>query len=204
MENCLKNISFTFDHKKATQCLNYLAVKQGGSIDKLKALKLIFFADRYHLRKYGRFIVNDIYFAMEHGPVASSTKDIADNSDFLGQDEKDYSKRYIKKDTRHKIASVKSVDEDVFSDSDLEALDFAWDKFGEYSNFDLAELAHLYPEWLRHQDALRIRSRIEMRLEDFLDDPAGTVEKCFYLNDEDRKLLKEQLEDSYSIEAIWR
>lgn len=204
MEKCLKNISFSFDHIKATQCLNYLAIKQGGKIDKLKVLKLIYFADRYHLRKYGRLISNDIYFAMEYGPVASSTKDILSNSEFLGQAENDYSAQYINTDTRNIISSIKPFDEDVFSDSDLEALDFAWDRFGKYNNFNLAELTHLYPEWFKHQDALRIRSRIEMRLEDFLDDPDGEVENCFILDDEDRTLLKEQLQEMYFIEAVWR
>ncbi len=37
-----------FDYKKATQALNFFAIKCGGKIDKMKALKLIFFADRYH------------------------------------------------------------------------------------------------------------------------------------------------------------
>jgi len=57
-------MSLAFAHRKATQALNVLARNSGGTISKLKALKLVFFADRYHLRKYGRAIINDRYFAM--------------------------------------------------------------------------------------------------------------------------------------------
>lgn len=51
---------FSFSHRKATQALNFFARKAPGhSINKMKALKLVYFADRYHLRKYGRPVVGD-------------------------------------------------------------------------------------------------------------------------------------------------
>src|SRR5882724_2767190 len=68
---------FSFSHRKATQALNFFARKAGGRINKMKALKLVYFADRYHLRKYGRPVVGDEYLAMNYGPVASGTKDLA-------------------------------------------------------------------------------------------------------------------------------
>src|SRR5438309_84841 len=74
---------FSFSHRKATQALNFFAQRAGGSINKMKALKLVYFADRYHLRKYGRPVVGDEYLAMNYGPVASGTKDLAEMSDFL-------------------------------------------------------------------------------------------------------------------------
>ena len=64
--------------KKGTQALNYFARKKNGKINKMKAIKLIYLADRYHLRKYGRPVVGDDYWAMKYGPVASSTLNIAD------------------------------------------------------------------------------------------------------------------------------
>ena len=70
------NTGFQFAYKKATQALNFFAIENGGEIEKLHALKLIFFADRYHLRKYGRPITNDQYWAMRLGPVPSGTKDL--------------------------------------------------------------------------------------------------------------------------------
>lgn len=75
-------IHFNFDFKKATQALNYLAKKFGGNINKMQAIKLIYFADRYHLRKYGRPVTNDEFVAMGYGPVGSKTKDIAENTPF--------------------------------------------------------------------------------------------------------------------------
>ena len=49
----------SFSYKKATQALNYFARQSGGHLHKMKALKLLFFADRFHLRKSGRPLTND-------------------------------------------------------------------------------------------------------------------------------------------------
>lgn len=194
-----------FDYRKATQCLNYFALKAGKSINKLIVLKLIYFADRYHLRKYDRFITNDIYFAMKLGPVASSTKDIAERSEFLDETESKYANEYLRTAPQHKLVSNKPVDTDVFSESDIEALDFAWNKFGRLSPSALVKLTHEYPEWDRNKQALLLNPRIEMKIEDFLDDPAiEDVEKCFELTSEDRKDSLEQLEEMRYVESLWR
>ena len=74
-------MQLSFSHKKATQALNFFARAAGGKINKMKALKLIYFEDRYHLRSYGRPITNDTYFAMKFGPVASACKDLLNENE---------------------------------------------------------------------------------------------------------------------------
>src|SRR6266478_1829705 len=142
---------FSFSHRKATQALNFFARKAGGRINKMKALKLVYFADRFHLRKYGRPVVGDEYLAMNYGPVASGTKDLAEMSDFLGEEEKNYAKRFIKPtETALGYSSVAGIDEKVLSASDREALEFAWKRFGHIEKYALAKLTHQYPDWKRH------------------------------------------------------
>jgi uncharacterized phage-associated protein len=199
----MQKIHLNFNYTKATQALNHFAIKEGGQINRMKALKLIHLADRYHLRKYGRLITNDIYFAMNYGPVASSVKDIAEGSEFLGQLEQDYYSRYLSAEEPHGLKSVTPPDTDVFSDSDVEALDFAWEKFGHLNQFQLAEITHHYPEWARHKQALKVESRIQMDLGDFLDDSTADIEKCFELTEEDRSTRREQLEEMFSLESLW-
>lgn len=196
-------IHFNFDYKKATQALNHLALKRHGKINKLKALKLIHLADRYHLRKYGRLVTNDIYFAMNYGPVPSGVKDIAEGSEFLGDKEQEYSSQYITVIDQYTLESVNPVDGSVFSDSDIEALDFAWEKFGHLNQFNLAKLTHKYPEWKRHKEALKVDSRIQIFLEDFLKDPESNIEKCFELDEEDRTARREQLAEMARITLLW-
>jgi len=109
-----------FDNKKATQALNFLALKEGGLIDKLKVVKLMWLADRLHIRKYGRPIFNDIYFAMPYGAVGSSAKDLAGFN--VDGDEKEYLENYLELGRGYKIKSKQKVDLDIFSDSEIEIL----------------------------------------------------------------------------------
>lgn len=200
----MQRISFNFDYKKATQELNHFALKEGGCINKMKALKLIYFADRFHLRKYGRLITNDIYYAMDYGPVPSNVKDIAEATSFLGDSEKGYSSQYIIPIDSITLQSVKPVDDNLFSDSDMEALDYIWERFGHLDQFELAEITHEYPEWKRHKKALDLDTRIQMYLEDFFDDPDADVDRCFELSEQDKALRREQLEEMAYLESLWR
>jgi uncharacterized phage-associated protein len=197
-------IHLHFDYQKATQVLAFFAEKEGGRLNKMKALKFVYFADRYHLRKYGRPITNDEYFAMPYGPVASGVKDLLEMSEFLGVKEKDYASQFIAVPDHSYIKVIQPLDRDTLSKTDLEALEFAWEKFGRYTEFELVELSHKYPEWQKHKQSLQLYSRVKMELEDFLEDPVEPdIEKCFALSPEDKQDALEELKELAQIEALW-
>lgn len=195
-------IHLTFQYETATQALNYLAGKSGGTLNKLKALKLIYFADRYHLRKYGRPITGDEYLAMPYGPVASSVKDIAEMSSFLDPKVASYAKYFVAPVNKHVFRSVASVDTDPLSESDIEALDFAWDHFGGLDKFELAELTHAYPEWKRHESALKHIANVRMDYLDFLDDPPADSNPCFPLTADDKEVVADMLREKSEIARL--
>ena len=198
-------IHLTFNYKKAVQALNFFANKDGGCINKMKAIKLIFFADRFHLRKYGRPIVNDEYFAMPYGPVCSGVKDIAEMSIWLGEKEGEYAVKYLRTSGKFEVEAIKG-DPDwikIFSKSDLEALSFSWDNYGKMSEFDLAETAHQYPEWKKHEKKLKTQSRARMNYEDFFEDPTEKIEVCYDLSSQDKKNGIEQIKEQAYIESLW-
>src|SRR5438128_5325482 len=135
-------MSLSLAYRKATQALNFLARQAGGRINKLKAIKLMFFADRYHLRKFGRPVSDCAYFAMKHGPVASEAKRVAEESARLDARSRNYVRRYVRKDDTYHFSSVGDVDLEVLSETDREALDFAWKNFGHYTEFRLRDISH--------------------------------------------------------------
>jgi uncharacterized phage-associated protein len=200
----MQKCNFDFNYKKATQTLNYLAEKSGGKINRMKALKLVYFADRYHLRKYGRLITNDTYFAMDNGPVASGVKDIAEESDFTGRDAQNYASNYIASLSDYDLISKKPTKKIEFSKSDIEALNYAWDKFGALDEWGIVDLTHKYPDWFKHELSLKLLDRVQMDLNDFFDDPICQVDKCFELTTKDKEIRREQLEEMLYIESIWR
>lgn len=158
-----------FNYKKAVQALNFFAISSGGKINKMKALKLIWLSDRLHLRLYGRPILNDTYFALNYGPVASNTKDLAEDTSFLSEEEKDYRNEFITNIDNYYYASLKSVDKKNFSKSDLDAMALIYNEFGEFDKFALSEESHKYPEWKKFEGLLASKSasRFEMDYEDF-------------------------------------
>lgn len=198
-------MNLTFAHRKATQMLNFFALEQSGKINKLKALKLVFFADRYHLRQYGRPISNDRYLAMNFGPVASSCKDLAEMSDFLGTEEKRYAEQYLEPNG-HDYQSKSDSDHSEFSETDLEALEFVWNEYGPRGEFELANLTHQFPEWKQHEARLQSpdESRVPMRYTDFLKNPPAGVDPLPPLSEEEQEDLHQQLEELHSIESLWR
>lgn len=195
-------IHLDFNYKKATQALNFYADKDSGCINKMKAIKLIFLADRYHLRKYGRPIINDEYFAMPYGPVASGVKDIAEMSGFLGDNERSYAEKYLTIPDQYNIKSTDKVDF-VFSKSNIEALEFSWDNFGNISEYRLSEITHEFPEWKKHKAKLEKKSRVRMSYEDFFDDPPEHIEKCHEISADEKLEMLEYIEERSHLEALW-
>ena len=200
--------NFSFNYKKAVQAINFFTTKNGGTIDKLRMLKLVYFADRYHLRKYGRLITNDQYWAMQFGPVASSVKEMAELDSLCGT-ERHYAMQYLLRgmedlnEPKYLVKSISSMDESVFSESDLEALNYAWDRFSSNMR-SLVNITHRYPEWKRHESRLEAgESRVPMSLYDFFDDPEDGNDPCWPLSDEDRVIHKEALAEQGRIEALW-
>lgn len=168
------------DYKKITQIINYLIRKdeRAASVHELKIIKLVWAADRYHIRKYARTVSEDCYVAMKNGPVGSLTKDVAEFSDneynSMGPSDLDYVELYIRFEKTNKtgmLSSVNEVDYDELSETDKEALDFAWETFGGYDWRTLVEITHKYPEWKKHQTALESGAikRGDINLIDFFD-----------------------------------
>ena len=183
-----------FNYKKATQMLNFFAEKEGGSINKMKSLKLLWLADRLHLRLYGRLMSNDTYVAMKFGPVASNTKDIAENSDFCSEEEREYSSRYIMLSgaNNHFIRSMDGADAKVFSKTDMTVLENIYQAFGAKTQFELSEISHVYPEWKRWESQLQNKgaSRFPMDILDFFENPDSNNHPLFEEDEEGIFLAK--------------
>jgi len=137
-------------------------------MNRLKLVKLLWLADRYHLLKYGRMILKDDYYALENGPVPSKTLNIAKSPEDV------YSSMYLVK-SQHVVKSKAEAEFSMFSESDIEVLDLVWKEFGGFDQWELCEITHEYPEWKRFEKELSDPTAIssyKMELADFFIIPA--------------------------------
>jgi hypothetical protein len=173
-----------FNYKKSIQALNYFAIKSDGKLNKMKALKLIWLSDRYHLRHFGKTITGDSYFALPFGPVASTTRDILENK-LLSKLESEYSSSYIKKTDKYNFMSINDVELTVFSKKDIETLDIIYSSYSDMAEFDISEFSHRFPEWKKYQHLLEKSgcSRYSIDLNDFFVNFID--EKGLFINDEE-------------------
>lgn len=157
------------DVLKIAQSLCYIGGKcRGRSLDKIYALKIIYLADRYHLRKYGSTITSDEYFAMEKGPVASVTKSVIEGK-IEDKSASDFALRYITPG-RNRFQSKIITCFDELAKTDIEALDAAYDTFVEKGPENIVLFTHRFPEWQKHQIAIDGgRKRVKMNLVDFFE-----------------------------------
>lgn len=170
------------DYKKVTQVVNFLLSHYGDvGLPKLKLVKLVWAADRYHVRKYARFVTGDDYVAMKNGPVPSCVKDVIEFSvneySNLKNDDLPYINQYIK-NNNGVIYSVGKTDMDYLSDTDVEALNFSLKQFGELDDEEIVDETHKYPEWIKQKDSLMppighgVEKAKDIDEKDFYENPA--------------------------------
>lgn len=167
-----------FNYKKSVQALNLLANLSGGSINKMKAIKLIWLSDRLHLRKFGRTITGDEYYALPNGPIPSATRDVLENSNFIEDSATDYASEYITEIDKYNYKSLIEGNYKVFSKSDIDILNTVFSNYGHLDHFALSDFSHNFPEWKKHESALakKLSSRFPIVPDDFFlnfDDNTG-------------------------------
>jgi hypothetical protein len=179
-----------FNYKKSVQALNHFAAMDGGHLNKMKSIKLIWLADRLHLRKYGR----DIYFALPRGPVASTTRDLLERYHQLSKLELNYFDEFLElpEFDRYGYRSIKSPDYNVFSKSDIDILNTIWRRYFDLDQFQLEEYSHQFPEWKKYEHAFANKdiSRVQMDFDDFFID-FNEESGLFIEDDETLQIIKE-------------
>ena len=148
-------IRFDFDVEKFVNAVAYF-VKKTPKVDKLKAAKLLYFLDKYHLVNYGRPVTGDCYHSLDYGPVPSMSLDIMNDviSDLSLRRplrNKATFEKYLQVDykiTRYpKFVLKREPNLEIFSESEIEALNHAVEKYGNRSGPQLIDLTHKELTW---------------------------------------------------------
>jgi len=175
----------------AIEAIHYVLTKSGKE-EKLKIVKLIYLADKYHLLRWGRTITNDDYYAMEHGTVGSLTLNVLCFDDlYLSTDELEFALRLLKKVGKHELSTKNemAIDYEYLSETDKEAIDFIYKIFGNYDKYWLRDYTHRLSEWQKHEESLNAGSKREK-----ID-----INDLFNLSNDDFNINPEHVEDAKAI-----
>jgi uncharacterized phage-associated protein len=141
----------------------------------MKAAKLLFFADKMHLLRYGRPIIGDDYFCLEHGPIPTQSLNII-QARIAGAEDARYELMeeffdVVAGSKYPRLRAKKGPDLDVFSDSDVEVLKEVLATYGQKDAWTLRQLTHEQPE-VKAADEQRLatgKGSVPLSFESFFD-----------------------------------
>jgi uncharacterized phage-associated protein len=143
-----KGISRLLEVEKCLQVLKYIT-KKHLKPDIYNVLKMLYFADKIHLLKYGKLIAPDKYVKLEYGPVPSLCYDIlkfvrgTSNHPFdEGIKEEIEVYEEPKTGKKDKLRNLTEPELEYLSNTNIECLEEAIRKYGRLGFGDLKKLSH--------------------------------------------------------------
>ena len=132
-----------FNPRKAAQVAAYFALAQGGTVNVLKLVKLLYLADRRFMEKYDSPILNDRLVSMPHGPVNSITLSYLDG---CLEDGKSLWDEFISDRANHDIGLTNEAmshdDLDEISQAEMDVLAEIWGEFGSMTPYQIRDYTH--------------------------------------------------------------
>lgn len=150
--------------QKIIETIYYLLTKFDAPVDKLKLIKLVFLADKYHLIKHSRTVTGDRYCIMPLGQVGSDVKNVLDG--YFYKDSKNYfskpidNKKIQIQNKRHTLNSL--------SLTDKQAIDYIFSLYGKMSTSKIVDFVHQYPEYQKYKDLLKTRGSIPINISEII------------------------------------
>lgn len=141
-----------YNARKAAQTIAFFAMKNGARpLEVIKAVKLVYLADRESVRRFGFPIQDEDRVSMPHGPVNSETYSMINGEyDTAASGWADFVRD--REDNNLSLARDNLTEDDLdeLSDADIEVLDAVWDRFGHMGKWQLRDWTHVQanvPEW---------------------------------------------------------
>ena len=174
----LDPIRFPFDERKAAAAAAYVLSLEGGQMDYLRLIKLLYLAERESLARFGRPIVGDTYYSLDHGPILTRVLDLIKHPTGPGPwaDQIQVAGRYAAR-------LKKEPDLGPLSEAEIELLKEAVTVYQMFDRWHLRDLSHGLPEWKDPGG-----TRIEITVEEILQVLGKTPEQIEEIRKNAREL----------------
>ncbi len=173
-------IRFQFNEAKTTQAAALLLKENGGKMNYMKLIKLLYLADREALSRWARPISGDFYVSMDNGPVLSKVLDKI-NSGRNPAAVKSYWHKFISSPQGYNIKLLKNEPgSDELSNREEELLLSIFEKYKDFDPWQMVDYCHdNLPEWKDPEG-----SSIPIRVEDILREVNKTEKDIAFIEDE--------------------
>src|ERR1035441_2057546 len=144
----MAKLRFHFNAAKFVNAVAFLAHACPNST-KMTICKQLYYADKEHLLKYGRPILGDQYYCLEHGPIPTH------GLDMLRRRSNPAASALMDKYVSvigDSVHPKQLADRKVFSKSDLAVLDHVAKKYGKLSAAELRRKTHAEAPWKNSDD----------------------------------------------------
>jgi uncharacterized phage-associated protein len=153
---------FPFNFTKALQAVaTFLRRENRQCMPYMRALKLLYIADREALRETGRTITGDKAVAMKHGPVLSRLYDLIKGENILAPQWGQHIER-----NGYSISLAEDPGNGSLTRYDIEKLEEIRARYREMSDFEIVDETHGFPEWIKNNPG---ESSKPIPLEDILE-----------------------------------
>jgi uncharacterized phage-associated protein len=144
----MAKLRFRFNAAKFVNAVAYLAHACPNST-KMTVCKQLYYADKVHLVKYGRPILGDHYYCLEHGPIPTNGLDMLRHRSSPAANA--LLDKYVSV-IGDSVHPKQLPDRKVFSKSDLAVLDQIVRKYGIFSAAALRRKTHAEAPWQNSDD----------------------------------------------------
>ena len=130
------------NERKAAQAAARFLSASGGSMDRLKFVKLMYLMDRTALLWRGAPVTNDVYFSLPMGPVPSGVYDLIRHSN-----ENSFWARHIARPNNRTVKLISDPGNDQLSEAEEDLIDWLADKYKDWHPTKLKDFTHQLQEW---------------------------------------------------------
>ena len=136
-------VNFRFNIEKATDASLQFIAREGGRINVMKLIKLIYLLDRLSIQRRSVPVVGGIYFSMRNGPVTSELLDLVNAGELAGEEGSRW-ESLISDRKDHEIAIRGSAvpERESLSDVELELIGEIFAEHGGKNQWQLRDWCH--------------------------------------------------------------
>lgn len=172
-----KQIRPRFREDKTTQAAAILLKLNGGQMNYMKLIKLLYIVDRQALLSWGRPVTYDTYVATDKGLVLNQTLSLINEGVEPGYE--CYWSKWISEIEHSSVKLLAECPTEELSEAEIELIHNVFDQYRHIDKWELSNIFHQFSEWqdpqgsvipITYQDILRFNGKTDVEIAAIVDE----------------------------------